>query len=712
MNIEQFLTHFNVVGRCGAGWKAICPVHDDTNASVVISVGTNGGIVMHCHAGCSNESIVNSIGLKMADLAPEDGYKKQINKIQTPERPPKPSSQLISSPPKLYQGKSRKETEFKYIRDGIHRYSQIRIDVPGKEKTFSIQRIENGRRVPGLGDTETFLYNFDNNKRAIVNEETIFICEGEKCCDRLTDAGLNATTNLGGAKKWKDSYTESLYFSNIVILPDNDGAGQEHAKKLKTELLPVVKSLKIIDLPGLPTKGDVVDWLDGGGTAERLLEIVDSAPTIEKEADKPEPVFYYDKDKKEYLMQNKRCWLSLNEGQFKKYLQSIGYNPKTYKGERISDVDTKIIELRDSNDIDFSGSLAGHQKGYYEVFGKRLLITEGPVIIYPKRVDYSMLYGIIYRLFVGEDEDETPLHHFFGWLKIAYESLVNKTFRPGQILVLAGEAECGKSLLQKIITIILGGRSASPYNWMMGKTDFNSDMFGAEHLTIEDEVASTDIRSRREFGGKLKQLSANEEIKCSAKYRNSLVLHPFWRMSISLNDEPENLMILPPLDDSISGKMIILHAYRKAMPMPTAKTNERSMFWEKLKTEISGLLHFLTEYKIPEDLISERYGIKEYCDQYIRHELEVLSPENRLLELIDMCLFNDESFALANEYILTSHEIELKLLENASTKFEAQKVLSWSNACGTYLGRLARKYPYRMGQDRTSDKRKWIIRKG
>jgi len=53
--------------------------------------------------------------------------------------------------------------------------------------------------------------------------------------------------------------------------------------------------------------------------------------------------------------------------------------------------------------------------------------------------------------------------------------------------------------MQKILTPILGGRAARPYRYMIGTTDFNSDLFLAEHLMIEDEAAATDISSRKHF---------------------------------------------------------------------------------------------------------------------------------------------------------------------------------------------------------------------
>jgi hypothetical protein len=102
---------------------------------------------------------------------------------------------------------------------------------------------------------------------------TVFICEGERDVDALREFGLVATTNAGGAGKWKEEYNEHLSGRTIVILPDNDKPGQEHAEGVARSLRGIAASLKVVNLPGLPEKGDVSDWLKAGGTVEKLKQM-------------------------------------------------------------------------------------------------------------------------------------------------------------------------------------------------------------------------------------------------------------------------------------------------------------------------------------------------------------------------------------------------------------------------------------------------------
>lgn len=107
---------------------------------------------------------------------------------------------------------------------------------------------------------------------------TAYIVEGEADVERLRGLGCVATCNSGGAGKWRPEYGEPLQGRHVVILPDNDHAGREHAETVARSLDGKASSIKIVELPNLPERGDVSDWLGAGGTLETLGEMVAAAP--------------------------------------------------------------------------------------------------------------------------------------------------------------------------------------------------------------------------------------------------------------------------------------------------------------------------------------------------------------------------------------------------------------------------------------------------
>jgi putative DNA primase/helicase len=108
--------------------------------------------------------------------------------------------------------------------------------------------------------------------------DLVFITEGEKDADNLASRGLIATTNSGGAGKWCPEYAEMFRGKHVVVLPDNDPAGEGHIRVVASSVHGVAASLRVLALPGLGHKGDVSDWLAAGGTAGGLQRLALEAP--------------------------------------------------------------------------------------------------------------------------------------------------------------------------------------------------------------------------------------------------------------------------------------------------------------------------------------------------------------------------------------------------------------------------------------------------
>lgn len=106
----------------------------------------------------------------------------------------------------------------------------------------------------------------------------VFVCEGEKDADNVRALGLTATTNPGGAGKWRAEYSIYLKDRDVVILPDNDEAGRQHEQQVRKALAGIAKSVKVLALPGLADKGDVSDWIGAGHDAADLGVLLTELP--------------------------------------------------------------------------------------------------------------------------------------------------------------------------------------------------------------------------------------------------------------------------------------------------------------------------------------------------------------------------------------------------------------------------------------------------
>lgn len=120
-------------------------------------------------------------------------------------------------------------------------------------------------------------YRLPDLVEAIALGHVIYIVEGEKDVDALRMRGIPATCNPMGAGKWQGDLDQHFVGADVVIIPDNDDAGRKHRDLVAGRLAGITARVRTLDLPGLPPKGDVSDWLDAGGSAEELYHLVETA---------------------------------------------------------------------------------------------------------------------------------------------------------------------------------------------------------------------------------------------------------------------------------------------------------------------------------------------------------------------------------------------------------------------------------------------------
>lgn len=406
------------------------------------------------------------------------------------------------------------------------------------------------------------------------------------------------------------------------------------------------------------------------------------------------PVFdfdcYYDHKGSKYFRRDSegRRYIGANSASVRRYLKTLGNSDKRAEGEALSPLDVALEELETAQSVDYAAPLAGHQPGVILSGGSRVLVTTGPHLMEPRTGDWPTLRAFLVGLLGDEQYLRISLH-----MKVAVEALRKGVRRPGQALVIAGPAGVGKSLILSLLSRLLGGRTGKPYAFMTGRTDFNSELFGAECLIIDDEAASPDPRVRREFGAKIKTFTVDPEVRCHAKNREALTLRPFWRLFIALNDDPHALQVLPQLEDGLESKFTLLLAKAGPMPVDTSTDAGWQLLWDKLTAELPIFLNHLLQLEIPAALKCSRYGVTHYHNPELLEQMDGSSDEMKLLELCDAALWNE---TMETQIEGTASELEQKLREHS--KEQTARLLTFPSACGSFLGKLAKKQRERVGK--------------
>ncbi len=155
--------------------------------------------------------------------------------------------------------------------DGAIAYRTVRLEKPGERKRFLAQRPDGaGGWINKLGDVPRVPYRLPE-LLAADPAAPVLLLEGERKADKAASMGFIATAIAFGAKGWRADYAEHLRGRNVIILPDADGPGRQFAEQVRRA---IGATARILELPGLPPGGDLIDW---AGTADELRRLIDKA---------------------------------------------------------------------------------------------------------------------------------------------------------------------------------------------------------------------------------------------------------------------------------------------------------------------------------------------------------------------------------------------------------------------------------------------------
>lgn len=255
----------DVVGRrVGGGLKkqgkdhvGLCPFHDDKHPSLRVS--SDGWFCHPCGFGGSAVDFV----MKADNVDFVEAIRRLAGDLGVPLEP-RPAKPEVAA--------TYRYTDEHGAVVGVKRRWEP--GHGGKAKSFDWRGPD---EKAGQPDGARTLYRLPEVVGAIQAGNPVLVVEGEKCADALANKGFVVTCNDNGAGKWTERHTALLRGAVVVVLPDNDDAGRKHAAMVIDALAPVAKAVRRLDLPGLPDKGDVVDWLKAGGTVDDLRGLVSEA---------------------------------------------------------------------------------------------------------------------------------------------------------------------------------------------------------------------------------------------------------------------------------------------------------------------------------------------------------------------------------------------------------------------------------------------------
>lgn len=255
MDYSRILQRFVKLRKCKNCWSARCPAHEDTRNSLILWIDdrTRDLRALCLARGCKWEQIVAATRTEKADWFAAGKGGRRMAQLQT--------QRVIAT--------------YDYVDEGgVLLYQKLRYE----PKSFMMRRPDGEGWAWNLNGVEPVLYRLPDLLDPDQFRKPVLLVEGEKACDSLRAFGFVSTTS-GGTNSWRMEFGHELAGRRVVILPDNDGPGQVYAAQVAGCLVwHGAESIRIVNLPGVPTGGDPWDWLvtvqKGKSMEEKKAELI------------------------------------------------------------------------------------------------------------------------------------------------------------------------------------------------------------------------------------------------------------------------------------------------------------------------------------------------------------------------------------------------------------------------------------------------------
>jgi 5S rRNA maturation endonuclease (ribonuclease M5) len=241
-------------------YKFRCPFHDDSTPSCNFNPKKE---CFYCFAaGCNSKGSTQRLLQKLADASGEETIRAVSEAMgkNLDYRDPDWEVIAIYSYRDKFGNVKKQLLRLQDDADGNRRFSQRRMGKDGWIFT-----------TKGL---KPMLFNLD----LFDNAFTVFVVEGPKDAVTITDLALMAGnhkaigTTSGGADSWVSVLAKDLKHKRVIILPDNDEAGERYSRGIQDSLKAEGIEYHVVSFNGTGAK-DVTEYLENH-TVEDLVRLV------------------------------------------------------------------------------------------------------------------------------------------------------------------------------------------------------------------------------------------------------------------------------------------------------------------------------------------------------------------------------------------------------------------------------------------------------
>ena len=609
--------------------SALCPFHDDRNPSLSINKTTG---LFHCF-GCGQEGNIYDFYASINNLDTKSDFPKILNGI----------AQEFGIPDSTRKEKPKVIARYDYKDESGNLLYQIE---KFKPKSFKI------RQPDGKGG---WLYKKDNVRIVpyhlpeIRNASKIIIVEGEKDADKLIALGITATTNPFGAGKWLDDFRQYFEGKKVILISDNDEPGRQHMHKVANSLQGQAASIRWLDLPDLPEKGDISDFIESFSSKEEAAEKL--AILIEGAEEYKIPDIISDQTFNSDSEQNSAG--NSIEDDINDAVQK--YNEKhavIMVGGKCLILNEIIDPTFDRPDISFSST---HDfKTYYQ--NKKIQFIRNDKVVHVRTADlwldstarkqyegivfdpsqksssayYNLYRGLAVKSISGSWErmknhiheiicsgDDESFRYIMAWLARIVQYPGGK--RPGVVIVLRGKQGTGKGCFANNFGAIFGNHFLHIISYSLLAGRFNSHFKDALLVFVDEGY----WRGDKEAEGALKGLITEDYITIEAKHKDAFNIKNHANFIFASNSDwivPASMEERRFFTIDVSDKRIGDRQYFKSLFEEMENGGREAMLYDLLRYDIRDydLLTFPRSEALADQILHSMSSVIKFWFEQLR----------------------------------------------------------------------------------------------
>jgi len=608
---------------------AICPFHDDRKPS--LSIDNSSGL-FHCF-GCDASGSIFDFYAKMNGLNTKSDFPKILEGI----------AQDFGITEGHKTKKAKVVARYDYHDEaGNLLFQQERLE----PKAFRFRRPDRNRKwIYKKDDVRIVPYHLPE----IIKSADILIAEGEKDADKLIALGFTATTNPFGAGKWPEDFGEYFNDKNVTLIHDNDEPGRQHMHKVANNLQGHAASIRWLDLPDLPEKGDVSDFIESFSSkeeaAEKLAILIEGAEeykipdTISDQTFNPDAeqdsvdhsieddinnVVQKYNEKHAVIMVGGKCLIlnEINDPAFNRpdiSFSSTGDFKTYYQNKKIQRIrNDKVVQLRTA-DLWLDSTARKQYEGI--VFDPSQKSSSAYYNLYrglavkPISGSWERMQKHIHEIICSGDDES--FRYVMAWLARIVQDPGGK--RPGVVIVLRGKQGTGKGCFANNFGAIFGNHFLHIISYSLLAGRFNSHFKDALLVFVDEGY----WRGDKEAEGALKGLVTEDYITIEAKHKDAFNIKNHANFIFASNSDwivPASMEERRFFTIDVSDKRIGDRPYFKSLFGEMENGGREAMLYDLLRYDIHNydLLTFPRSEALADQILHSMSSVIKFWFEQLR----------------------------------------------------------------------------------------------